>query len=435
MEKLGTKQNEEKVDSAVQGNESPIKIEPGGLYQYMPHTIPWKQIPGTNLYWDIDDGLRLYQEGSEEYKVQIMDHYNQVVLHDGLWKDKWLVVNKKWHILYAFSVFKGDQKIFEWAMNPEECSYLITMPEGTVGDSIAWISYCIMFKQKWRPKEVWVQTNQFIIDLFKEQHPEINWCVKEDIKDKNFDAVYRAGLFFQPEPDREPMSHKVVGLGKGLAYVLDVPPLDIPPKVKLGSERKIKEKYVCIAVQASSATKMWNNPLGWDEVIDFLKQNGYRVLCIDRDKTVAGPMYISRIPNGCEDFTGNIPLQERVELLEHADMFIGCSSGLSWLAWCVGVPRIIISGFTDPQTEPYTPFRVISFYGCHGCWNMIDKQFDNKDYMWCPMNKQFECTKMISSKMVINKIIECMMTVPSKGENNVSEVRTNGSGTAEQNGD
>ena len=38
------------------------------------------------------------------------------------------------------------------------------------------------------------------------------------------------------------------------------------------------------------------------------------------------------IPYGAEDFTGRRPLQERIDLLYHADFFIGLSSGLSWVA-------------------------------------------------------------------------------------------------------
>ena len=35
-----------------------------------------------------------------------------------------------------------------------------------------------------------------------------------------------------------------------------------------------------------------------------------------------------------QDFTGDRPLQERIDLIKDADMFLGLSSGLSWLAWC-----------------------------------------------------------------------------------------------------
>ena len=56
--------------------------------------------------------------------------------------------------------------------------------------------------------------------------------------------------------------------------------------------------------------------------------------------------------------TGHRPILERIAILEHADFFIGLASGLSWLAWELGVPVVQISGFTLPGSEFYTPYRV-----------------------------------------------------------------------------
>lgn len=392
-----------------------------GLFTYMPHDIPYKKIKGTNISWDMDDGLRFYRDKDDkvEYDLIINDWFNEVTLFMGKWKDQWLVMNKKHFFCVEFILGKDGKEIFKYKMDPSKCKFLITMPDGTVGDAISWLTYCIPFQER-TGGEVWVQTSEFLIPVFEKANPNIHFTHIKDEKlpKMNFDAVFRAGLFFKPDPDREPISHKVAGLGGGLAYLLDVPLNSPPPKVTLPTERKIKEKYVVIAVQASAAVKMWNNPFGWDEVVKFLKEQGYRVLCIDKMKSFPGPNgFISRPPMGVEDFTGDIPLQERVNLMAHADMFIGCSSGLSWLAWCVGIPRVIISGFTDPQTEPFTPYRCISFHGCHGCWNDPNLQFDNKDYFWCPRKKEFECSKLISGKMVINKIWEC---IQNEGKSSIS---------------
>lgn len=59
----------------------------------------------------------------------------------------------------------------------------------------------------------------------------------------------------------------------------------------------------------------------------------------------------NHIPYGAEDFTGNLPLAERIALLRHADFFIGLGSGLSWLAWSCRIPVVLISGFSLPGYE------------------------------------------------------------------------------------
>ncbi|MDS1578797.1 autotransporter strand-loop-strand O-heptosyltransferase, partial [Escherichia coli] len=152
----------------------------------------------------------------------------------------------------------------------------------------------------------------------------------------------------------------------------------------LSAERKIQEPYVCIAVQSTAQAKHWNNGPGWAEVVSHLKELGYRVLCIDRNAHSGHGFVWNHIPWGAEDFTGALPLQERVDLLRHASFFIGLSSGLSWLAWATRIPVILISGFTLPNSEFYTPWRVFNSHGCNGCWDNITYNFDHADFLWCP---------------------------------------------------
>ena len=112
----------------------------------------------------------------------------------------------------------------------------------------------------------------------------------------------------------------------------------------------------------------------------------------------------NHIPNGAEDETGDRPLQERARWLKHAELFIGLSSGLSWLAWAMGKPVVLISGFTHPTNEFDTPYRVINYHACNSCWNDVRHRFDHKDFMYCPRHKdtprQFECTRLITADQV-----------------------------------
>ncbi|WP_455656845.1 autotransporter strand-loop-strand O-heptosyltransferase, partial [Phascolarctobacterium sp.] len=176
--------------------------------------------------------------------------------------------------------------------------------------------------------------------------------------------------------------------------------------------RRIKEPYVCIAAQASSQAKYWNNGRGWLNVVRHLKELGYRVLCIDRENNYGMGSRYNIIPYGAEDFTGRRPLQERIDLLYHADFFVGLSSGLSWVANGVGIPVVLISGFTLPINEFATPYRVISYHVCNGCWNDTRVVFDHKDFEWCPRHKgtdrQFECSRYITPEAV-NKVIDRLM--------------------------
>lgn len=124
---------------------------------------------------------------------------------------------------------------------------------------------------------------------------------------------------------------------------------DIPPRVDLSAPKAVQEKYCVISTQASSQTKQWNNPFGWDDVIRFLREQGYKVYCINKDRNYGMGLVWNHIPWGVEDATGELSLQERINLIKDADFFIGLGSGMSWLAWCCKVPVVLISGFSLPS--------------------------------------------------------------------------------------
>jgi autotransporter strand-loop-strand O-heptosyltransferase len=94
------------------------------------------------------------------------------------------------------------------------------------------------------------------------------------------------------------------------------------------------------------------------------------------------------------------------ELLK-SKAFIGIGSGLSWLSWALDVPTVLISGFSYKWAEMKDCVRIGSPEGkCEGCFNRI--RLDAGDWNWCPDHKgterQFECTKLITSDMVIKEL-------------------------------
>ena len=84
------------------------------------------------------------------------------------------------------------------------------------------------------------------------------------------------------------------------------------------------------------------------------------------------------------------------------------SSGLAWLAWTMGTPVVMISGFTHPQNEFRTPFRIFNHHTCNSCWNDARLTFDHSDFFWCPRHRdtprQFECSRLIQPEQVIDAL-------------------------------
>ena len=106
--------------------------------------------------------------------------------------------------------------------------------------------------------------------------------------------------------------------------------------------------------------------------------------------------------------SGPKDIHETINLLYNCEFFIGLGSGLSWLSWALKKPTILVSGFSLPKSEFFTPFRIINKNVCHGCWNNPNYNFDRGDWFWCPKlkdtDRQFECSKSITSQTVIDNI-------------------------------
>ena len=107
------------------------------------------------------------------------------------------------------------------------------------------------------------------------------------------------------------------------------------------------------------------------------------------------------------DHTGSYPLEQRINEINHCEFIITISTGLAWISWSLNKKVVMISGFTKPYCEfKEDNIRIINENVCNGCFNRVDIDWKEKD--WCPDHKgterQFECTKKITPKMVKDEI-------------------------------
>lgn len=398
--------------------------------------IPTQEAP-EGITYDFNDGLRVrFPETGGPWHIIFRDIDTGVVLYSQtVGPNTYVTSVKKFYVRFRLEIYhKQDMDNFNEAVksNPYLATdkdsqpkpffqhdydatgkvVMIQLPVSTIGDTMGWFPYVEKFRQKHKCHILAVM-QPFLSELFRKQYPEITFISPGETQECKPYATYYLGLFFKGDVDHQPCDFRYIGLHRTAGYILGVDPTEEKPRFNLSAPRQIQEPYVCIAAQSSSQAKYWNNPTGWHDVVRFLKDSGYRVLCMDRDRVHGQGIVYNHIPHGCEDFTGNRPLQERIDIIKDADMFIGLSSGLSWLAWGCNVPVVMISGFTNPTNEFYTPYRIINFHTCNSCWNDMRIDFDHYDYLWCPRHKgtdrQFECSRLISSEQVI-KVIKSVPT-------------------------
>ena len=406
-------------------------ISLGELYT-LPKGKAYIQVPDetTPVWYDFLFGCRvsLPRTDKTRFFVQIEDVDKKLVVYSQIIDTNrpefengaTVTTEHKYYHRYHILVKRvtDDTTLLDHTYNAKDQVVVINCPDAGLGDCIGWFSNAVKFQKKWGCKLVFAAP-AYICSLFEKTYPNIDFVRRQEIFDKYPTpyAMYYPGLFFDNSKEFQPEDFRQVGIHTHVASILGVTPEDFPPKVDTSAPRQIKEKYVVIACNASSHCKHWNYPGGWDEVIEYLKSRGYRVLCIDKDKNLyRGHGVCDTMPHGCEDFTGDIPLQERVNIIKDADFFIGVSSGLSWVAWCCNVPVVLISGFTHPYTEFRTKYRVINMDVCNSCWNDPRCAYDHNDPLGCPRLKgtasAYECSMYITPKMVIDAVDKCIADNP-----------------------
>jgi autotransporter strand-loop-strand O-heptosyltransferase len=370
-----------------------------------PAPIPTQHGP-NGVRFDFNEGCRvMLPEGEHPWRVRISDLDTGNTLYETEFKAGRVSSTKRYYVRFRIEIWQEGESLWNHEYSADGQPVLIQFPVGTLGDTLGWFPYTVKFRERHNCRMTCAMSER-LIPLFRETHPEIEFVTHEEVDPERYYATYSVGLFFDDKDGiYQPCDFRHVGLHRTAGYILGVDPTEAAPRIALADEpRPFPEPYVCIAVQSSTQSKCWNNPLGWHEIVGFLKEAGYRVVCIDQKPVHGSGIVWNHIPHGVEDETGDRPLLERARWLRHADFFIGLSSGLSWLAWAVGTPVVMISGFTHPTNEFETPYRIINYHTCNSCWNDPRHRFDHQDFLWCPRHagtpRQFECTRLITPEQV-----------------------------------
>ncbi len=352
--------------------------------------------------FDFNDGCRVVlEETGQPWRVRLSDLDTGNTLFETELQTGRVNSSKRYYVRFRVEAWQNGESVFVHDYAAADREVLIQFPVGTLGDTIGWFPYAVKFQEKHKCR-LTCGMSEKLIPLFRDAYPDVTFLTHEEVKPENYYATYCMGLFFDDENFvHQPCDFHHVGLHRTAGYILGVDPTEVAPRIALADDsRPLAEPYVCIAVQSTTQAKYWNNPYGWQDIVRYLKECGYRVICIDQKRVHGTGLVWNHIPHGAEDETGDLPLMERARWIKHADFFVGLASGLSWLAWCVGTPVVMISGFSHPTTEFDTPYRIINYHACNSCWSDPKHRFDHKDFLWCPRHKdtprQFECTRLIT---------------------------------------
>ncbi len=337
-----------------------------------------------------------------EYTVEFVDEETGKILHkDTIRRNHWVKASIKYYKNWYIFVDDGVNS-YEYRMDFRDKKVYIALDSKALGDTLAWFPFVEEFRKKHGCKVV---CSSFWNHFFKDQYPDLEFVNPGEVVHDLY-AMYTIGWFYKKEGefdfDRIPNDFRNQSLQKTASDILGLDFKEVKPNIKLNKNVE-KEKIVSIAIHGTAQTKYWNNPDGWQDVVNYLKSKGYRVSLISKEED--GYMG-NKHPKGIEYLLDN-NIETVIKTLQRSTLFIGISSGLSWLSWAVGTKTCLISGFTEPKTEFEDCIRISPQPNiCQGCFNT--DRLDAGDWNWCPRHKgtdrQFECTKTISSLEVIDKI-------------------------------
>jgi autotransporter strand-loop-strand O-heptosyltransferase len=340
-----------------------------------------------------------------EYTVKFIDNKTGKVHYSTNIKNNcWCKCSIEYFVEWKIAIYQNDKIWHEYVYNSKGKRVYIAMDSKALGDSLAWVSYVEEFRKKHNCEVI---TSTFMNHMFEERYPNVKF-VEPGKAVENLYAMYCVGLFYNDDNSinffKNPIDPKTQTMQKMCSDILGLDFKEVKTLIKKRNVKiDTKLKQVCIGVFGTAQSKFWNNTTGWQDVVDWLNNKGYTVKLLSKE----GDDYMgNKLPKGIVQHP-NGPLELVMDEMLKSKAFIGIGSGLSWLSWSLNVPTVLISGFSYDWAEMQDCIRIAAPKGkCEGCFNRI--RLDAGDWNWCPDHKgtdrQFECTKSITSEMVIKEL-------------------------------
>ena len=339
-----------------------------------------------------------------EYVVEFVDKSNDKVLFKStIGNNCWCKCNIEYFVDWKIIIYEDGKKWNEYHYNATNKRIYVALDSRALGDTLAWFPYLEEFRKKHNCKLV---ASTFMNDFFSTEYTDIEFIKPGDTAADLY-AMYCIGLFYNDDDSinlfKNPIDPKSVTLQKMCSDILGLEYKEIKPKLKRKNPSLEKINQICIGVFGTAQSKFWNNPTGWQDVVDWLNNKGYTVKLLSKE----GDDYMgNKLPKGIVKHP-NGPIELVMDELKKSKAFIGIGSGLSWLSWSLDTPTVLVSGFSYDWAEMQDCIRITAPKGkCEGCFNRL--RLDPGDWNWCPDHKgterQFECTKSITSEMVIKEL-------------------------------
>jgi autotransporter strand-loop-strand O-heptosyltransferase len=345
------------------------------------------------------DGPRVEVLGDEkkEYFVEFVNGDNDKVIHSQtITNNMWVASSKKYYIPWIIKV--NGEVVDRFSL--ENKTVLISFETKSIGDTLAWAPYAIELMNQ---KKCKVVLSTFHNEWFEGSNDYKDISFINPGESTNCDVVYRLGWFKDDNQtwrkfDNYPTQINLIPLQQTATDILGLNYKEINYSLNFTPKpRTIKKKYVVFGPQSTAGCKEWVFE-NWVTLSKMLKELGYEVVILSLKKyNIDGVIH-----NHTKDWS------EVMNILFHAEFFVGLSSGLSWMNWALGKKTVMIAGFSENNHEFSYNMTRVSNNLCIKCWNDPVLTFDPGDWDWCPVYKGTErqhiCQKSITPLQVFNSL-------------------------------
>jgi autotransporter strand-loop-strand O-heptosyltransferase len=330
--------------------------------------------------------LEITGRSNKEYKTKFYDENDICLYENTIRANHWVKLSREWFTAWKIKVWENNVLVYDYKLDFTNQRVYISFESSSLGDSIAWIPYVEEFRKK---HKCHVIVSTFKNFLFEDVYPELQFVAPGTVVN-NIIAMYSIGWFY--DSAKEPVLPNTIPLQKAATNILGLEYKEIRPRISYTPCNIFDGKIVTIATNSTAGCKFWTRE-AWQELIHYLHGKNYRVINVSLEDN---PF------DNCEPLEDK-SLQNAMDAISYSEFFIGLSSGLSWVAWAMNKPVIMIANFTEEGHE-FTCIRPVKKNVCNGCWNSPKYKFD-KSWDWCPVHagtdRQFECQSSITSGDVI----------------------------------
>ena len=392
---------ETKVERNIQDSMSRFKKDHLDLYKKaLNRNEPRKS--NSTAEWTItwDNGPRVTSHTGRDIKVQFLADGETVYEHTLQGDGHWARPAHEWYRNWTVVVDGIEHKL-----DLKDRVATVQFNSSSLGDTLSWVEAVREFRFFYGLKKVYLATwKNWLFDEDWYRTQGIEFIAPGEEREDSV-ASFSIGVYMEDPPGivwfphRNKRDWRQIYLGDIATDQLGLPSVKKAPRLAYTNKHQQDRPYICIATQSTAQAKYWNNPTGWQELVDHYNAKGYDVYHMSKEGTE-----LKGVIQAPED------MEKTYALINGAELFVGISSGLSWLAWCTKTPIVLISGFTPEECEfnDDRTLRIIDKNVCNGCWAW--DHFNRGDWNWCPTGKgndrHFECTKVLTGERVINMINE-----------------------------